>query len=213
MTGDESLFFLHSPDDSAWIGSRDELPVQIKPEIQAEKCLISVIWLVNGIDSLVEVPKGESYSSAHFYDVVVPSLADDIGSRSRRKSLKGLYVHSDNARPHNSRQSIDCPQATKARGMAQSADNPGLTPSDFFLIGDLKRKLQGIHIPGRERLKSEIIRILGGIGPDLLISVFEDWIKRLEWVVQNGGEYYNNQPKKKRNRFMFDREKVMIRAF
>jgi hypothetical protein len=143
---------------------------------------------------------------------MVPSLIDDILSRSRRKSLKGLYVHSDNVRPHNSRQSIDCLQATKARRIAQPAYSPGLTPNDFFLFGYLKQKLQGVHIPNRERLNPEIIRILAGIGPDVLISVFEDWIKMLEWVLQNGGEYHNNQTKKKRNRFLFDREKVIIRT-
>jgi hypothetical protein len=95
--------------------------------------------------------------------------------------------------------------------MAQSAYSPGPTPNDFFLFGYLKQKLQGVHIPDRERLKSEIIRILDGIGLDVLISVFEDWMKRLEWVVQNSGEYSNNQTKQKRNRFLFDREKVIIR--
>jgi hypothetical protein len=59
MKCDESEFSLHYPHDSAWAGSRDELPVQIKPEIEAEKCLIFVIWSVNGGDSLVDVPKGE----------------------------------------------------------------------------------------------------------------------------------------------------------
>jgi hypothetical protein len=180
MTGDESWLFLHYPHDSAWIASRDELPVQIKPEIEAEKCLILVIWPVHEIHILVDVPKGASYKSAFFYDVVVPSLIADIGSHSGRKSLKCLYVHLDNARPHNSRQSIDCLQATKARRMAQSAYSPGLTPSDFFLFGYLKQKLQEVHIPDRERLKSEIIQILDGIGRDVLISMLEDWMKRLE---------------------------------
>jgi hypothetical protein len=57
--------------------------------------------------------------------------------------------------------------------MAQSAYSPGLTPSDFFLFGYLKQKLQEVHIPDREKLKSEIIRILDGIGPDVLISMLE----------------------------------------
>jgi transposase len=60
MTGDESWFFLHDPHASAWAGSRDDLPVRIKPEIDAEKCLISVRWSVNGIHSPLDVPKGES---------------------------------------------------------------------------------------------------------------------------------------------------------
>jgi hypothetical protein len=35
MTGDEASFFLHSPHDSAWADSRDDLPGRIKPEIDA----------------------------------------------------------------------------------------------------------------------------------------------------------------------------------
>jgi hypothetical protein len=76
--------------------------------------------------------------------------------------------------------------------MTQPIDSPDLSPSGFFVFGYLKQKLQGVHIPDRERPKSEIIRIFREIGPDVLISVFEDWIKRLEWVVQNAGEYYTN---------------------
>jgi hypothetical protein len=72
--------------------------------------------------------------------------------------------------------------------MVQRASSPELTPSDFFVFAYLKQKLQGVHIPDREKLKSEIIRIFGKAGPDVLISVFEDPIKRLKWVVQNAGE-------------------------
>jgi hypothetical protein len=85
MTGDEFWFFLHYPHDSTSAGTRDDLPVSIKPEIDAEKYLISVIWSVNRIHSLVDIRKGESYNSAFFCDVVVPSLIGDIRSRSRRK--------------------------------------------------------------------------------------------------------------------------------
>jgi hypothetical protein len=70
--------------------------------------------------------------------------------------------------------------------MAQPAYSLELTPSDFFLFGYVKQKLQRVHIPDRESLKSETIRLFGDIGPDVLISVFEDWIKRFEWIRQNG---------------------------
>jgi hypothetical protein len=76
--------------------------------------------------------------------------------------------------------------------MPQPAYTLDLALSDFFLFGRLRQQLQAVHIPDRERLKSEIIRIFGEIGPDVLISVLEDWTKRLEWVVQNVGEYDNN---------------------
>jgi hypothetical protein len=64
VTSDEPWFFLHHPNESSWAESQDELPVRAKQTIDTEKCLIWVLWSVNGIYSLVDVPKGESYKSA-----------------------------------------------------------------------------------------------------------------------------------------------------
>jgi hypothetical protein len=99
ITGDESWFFIHYPNESVWAGSRDEVPARIKQTIDTEKCLISVLWSANGIHSLVDNPTGESYNSSFFCCVIVPSLVEDICSGSRWRSLKGFYVHLDNARP------------------------------------------------------------------------------------------------------------------
>jgi histone-lysine N-methyltransferase SETMAR len=143
ITGDESWFFVHYPNESVWAGSRDGIPVRIKQTIDTEKCLISVLWSANGIHSLVDILKGESYNSSFFCSVIVPSLVEDICSGSRRRSLKGFYVDLDNARPHNSRQSNDCLQSTKARRMPQLAYSPDLTPSDFFLFGFFQETTPG----------------------------------------------------------------------
>jgi transposase len=43
ITGDESWFFVHHPNESVWAGSRDEVPVRRKQTIGTEKCLISVL--------------------------------------------------------------------------------------------------------------------------------------------------------------------------
>jgi histone-lysine N-methyltransferase SETMAR len=137
VTGDESWFFLHYPNESIWAESRDEVSVRIKQTIDAEKCLISIFWSVNGIHSLTAISKGESYNSVSFCNVVVLSLVENICSGSRRRSLKGFYVHLDNARPNNSHQSNDCRQGTKAQWMPQPAYSPDLAPSDFFLFGFL----------------------------------------------------------------------------
>jgi transposase len=139
MTGDEWWFFQHYPNESACLESQDELPARVKQTIDTEKCRISVLWSVNGIHWFVDVPKWESYHSAFFCNVVVPSLVGIICSYSRQSSLKDLYVHLDNARPHNSSQSNNSLQATKARRMAQPDYIPDLAPSDFFLFGFLKQ--------------------------------------------------------------------------
>jgi hypothetical protein len=75
--------------------------------------------------------------------------------------------------------------------MPQPAYSPGPAPSDFFLFGFLKRQLQGVHLADREVLKSRICQIFGEIDREVLISVFMEWMERLQWVIENGWEYYN----------------------
>jgi transposase len=191
ITGDESWFFLHYSHDSMWAESADQLPVRVKQTIDTEKCLISILWSVNGIHSLLDIPKGESYNSAFFCNAVIPSLVENICSQSRRKSLRGLYLHLDNARPHNSRESNECLKATKAKRIIHPAYSPDLAPSDFFLFGFLKQEIQGLILPDRESLKSAIIEIFSKIDRNMLISAFQDWMTRLQWVITNKGEYYN----------------------
>jgi hypothetical protein len=70
----ESWFFFYYPCDSVWAMSHDEFHQLIKQKIDREECFISILWLVNGIHSLLDVPKGTTYNAAFFTDVVLPSF-------------------------------------------------------------------------------------------------------------------------------------------
>jgi hypothetical protein len=61
ITGDEFWFFLSYPRDSIWAQSRDEVPERISQKIDSEKSLISVLWSVNGMHSLEDVPTGTTH--------------------------------------------------------------------------------------------------------------------------------------------------------
>jgi hypothetical protein len=65
--------------------------------------------------------------------------------------------------------------------------SPDLAPSDFFLFGFMKTRLSEYDIPDRKDLKSAISQIFAEISQDMLISVFEAWIKRLKWVIMHRG--------------------------
>jgi hypothetical protein len=64
--------------------------------------------------------------------------------------------------------------------MPESALHPDLVPSEFFLFGFLKQKMQGVHFPDRESFKSPISQTFGEIDRDLLVPVFLAWTGRLE---------------------------------
>jgi hypothetical protein len=162
----------------------------VSQKIDTEKCLISIFWCVNGIHTLLNVPKGSTYNTAFFCDQVVPTLVEGITSHGYRKMLKGFMVHLDNPSPHNSRRSQECLGANRATRLQHPAYSPDLAPSDFFLFGYLKEKLTSFDCGSRDDLKSAITSIFSEIDKETLIAVFLSWMKRLRWVIRKKGQYY-----------------------
>jgi hypothetical protein len=74
-----------------WFGlvaSRDELHQCIKQKIGTKKCLVSILWSINGIHGLLDAPKGTTYNTAFFTDAVMPNMIENIWSQTRRKCRK-----------------------------------------------------------------------------------------------------------------------------
>jgi hypothetical protein len=128
---------------SCWAANPDDVPEIPKPKIQSEKCLISIVWGSTGFKSLLYVPTGMKYNTTFFIESVAPDLVEDVYQESRQKTLRGITVHLDNARLHNSRQSEAALLATKSRRIPSRAYSPDLSPSDFFLFGLLKERISG----------------------------------------------------------------------
>jgi hypothetical protein len=135
-----------------------------------EKCLISVIWSVNGIQSLLDVHKGTKYNTPFFCDFVIPELLENECARSRRRKLKGIIVHLDNAHPHNSRKSNECLTELHARRVPHPAYGPDSALNDFFLFRIVKTELQNYEVHSREDLMSAIRAIIDEIPKEMLNS-------------------------------------------
>jgi hypothetical protein len=52
ITDDEFWFYFEYLDEAIEVQSRDEVPERIQQNFDTEKCLISIIWPVNGIHRL-----------------------------------------------------------------------------------------------------------------------------------------------------------------
>jgi hypothetical protein len=144
ITGDESWLYFDYLHQSVLVSSRDDVPERIKSKIDTEKCLILVIWSVNGIHSLLDVPKGTTYNSIFFCDVVVSDLLENVCTHSRRQTLKRVWVHVDNACLHNSKKSNECLAKFHARRVPHPIYSPYFAPSDFFIFGTVKTEMQTI---------------------------------------------------------------------
>jgi hypothetical protein len=120
----------------------------------------------------------------------MPCLIRNIISNNRGKTCKLFLIHLDNARPHNSKQSQECIQASHAKCSSHPVNSPDLASNDFFLFGHLKEKLTAFHSLTGDKLKSAII-IFNEITRETLLSVFSSWRERLEWIIKHGAKYLN----------------------
>jgi hypothetical protein len=156
-----------------------------------DKPLILIIWSVNGMHNPLDVPKGTTYNTTFFYNVVISDLLENIYAGGRRRTLKRVIMHLDNARPHNSRKSNECLTEFRARRVPHPAYSPDRAPSDFFLFGTVKAELQNYEIHSREDLILAIRAIFDQIYKEMLISVYVSWIERLKWVIKNWEKHFH----------------------
>ena len=99
----------------------------------------------------------------------------------------------DNARPHNAKISVEALESIKAKRVEHPPYSPDLAPSVFFRFGVLKEKLSGSSFSRSEDLISKIRGKFAQLDKEMLHRVYFNWIERLEWVVENSGEYYQSK--------------------
>jgi hypothetical protein len=140
---------------------------------------------------LLDVPKWITYNTTFFYDVVFPDLLDNMCAGGRRRTLKGVIMHLDNACPRNSRKSNECLTEFRARRVSHPAYSPYSAPSYFFLFGTVKRELRNYEIHRREDLILAIRAIFDERPKETLNYLYVSWIKRLKGVVKNERKYFH----------------------
>jgi hypothetical protein len=114
----------------------------------------------------------------------VPDLVENFCAHNWVAILKDIFVHLNNACPHNSRQSSEFSERFRAHKVPHHAYSSDPVSSDFFLSGYLKTKLAGLVIRSREELISTIRHIFDEITREKLISVYLSWKKGLKWVIK-----------------------------
>jgi hypothetical protein len=92
FTRNELRLFFHYPRDSVWGALRDQGTQRINQKIDTEKCLVSIFWSVSEIHTRLGVPTGTTYNTVFFTVTVVPSLTENVGVRTRGKTLKGWLI-------------------------------------------------------------------------------------------------------------------------
>jgi hypothetical protein len=109
----------------------------------------------------------------------------------RRKTVRGVYLHLDNAPVHKAKRSRQESARTKATRVVHQAYSPEAEPADFFLFGSLRDKTAKSTANSPAGILSEIRQIFQEISKDTLVAVHDEWIIRIELIAEHKGEYYH----------------------
>ena len=132
------------------------------------------------------LPRGEKFNKQFFTNVVMDDLLSKIISQRPVKKCAEIIIHMDNARPHLIQEWLD---SNGLQRLPHPPYSPDLAPSDFFLFGYLKMKLEGRNFESDEELFKETCSILGEIPTSVLNTVYDEWITRLQRCIELRGEY------------------------
>ena len=142
-------------------------------------------------------PGRQTYNTEYVTTTLIPQLQAERKETRPAIGLGGTKLHWDNARPHTA-------QATKmllqSKGVhilphPPSPYSPDLAPSDLYLFGMLKGRIRGRRFTSSDEIVAEIREICERISKIELQRVYNTWVRRLEWVVENNGEYYTDTQK------------------
>jgi histone-lysine N-methyltransferase SETMAR len=136
--------------------------------MDTEKHILTIFWSTTG--PLVEdwLPTNGSFNNTDFCEVILSRRAssafpDQAGQRKRR-----VYLHMDNARPHNSRKSLQCVADDKFKKIPHPPYSPDIAPRAFSLFDTVKQRLQTWEGRSFEKLQENLHEILSPIGPTQL---------------------------------------------
>jgi histone-lysine N-methyltransferase SETMAR len=185
-TGDETWVYLDNPRTSMWIGADVERPTRTRRSVASPKRMFWVEFSRTGIGAVVMLPPGESFNKAFFTESILPSIVEHRARNRPTKRACGTFLHLDNARPHLAADEFE---ELGIRRLPHPPYSPDLAPCDFWLFAHLKQCLEGQFFDDDIQLRLAVSAILMAIDIDVFVRVFDEWKRRLQQCIDQGGDY------------------------
>jgi hypothetical protein len=189
FTGDESWIFYVYHHRTMWAASWEDVDEVERSSHYREKIMLTVFFNGTGEVFLNMLPQRDTMDSDYFSDEIIGGLDQFCYPEGRKSRQRKMVLHFDNAPIHNTSTVATKLGASGFRRMKHPPYSPDLAPCDFFLFGYLKERLRGESFAEEGELTAAIREIVHGISGEMLASVFEAWMKRLQLCVELGGEY------------------------
>jgi transposase len=189
VTGDESWFIMDQAPRRMWSLTEDEVATKPRTTIATKKFMYTIMWNPHGFHVIDLLPSDAKMNSTYYTSNVLEPLHQNFFPEGRTPQGKRLVVHVDNCSVHTSAITKEFMETHDMVSMPHPPYSPDLAPSDFYLFGTVKQRLQQAQFSEEDDFFEELDTILMSISKDELMKVFQSWLERVRAVSQGNGDY------------------------
>jgi hypothetical protein len=131
------------------------------------KTMLAVVLRINGAILINWLTPREKFNSHYFCEKILEPLSEILhGGRAAESPRPMGYF--DNATPRRPTAADIAFQLCRFRHAPQPPCHPDISPSDFCLFDDLKRKFKGEEFDTMEELQTRVDELLDQLTPEIM---------------------------------------------
>jgi histone-lysine N-methyltransferase SETMAR len=134
--------------------------------------------------------RGRKYNEEYFINEILEDIHVACNNHDGYQHTKHLSIPMENCKVHNATVSMAKIEKLKLTRLAHPAYSPDISPCDFWFFGRARGALQNRTFLDSTALLEALAECWMTVTFDELQSVFLNWITRLEWVIQHGGDSF-----------------------
>jgi hypothetical protein len=192
-TGDESWFRSCYPSSTTFAQAPSEVISRTRQAIGAQNTKITIFFTARQLLLLNVLSKGSKFDQQYFIDYAFLDLKTENLNFCRRMPLATFWLHMDNSMCHNGSKVVSKFNKHHITRLQRPPYLPDLSPCDFWLFGMLKEILKDREFHSHDEIEEAITMDWSNLTFDDVQSVFQNWMNRLRWLIENGGEYITEQ--------------------
>ncbi len=190
ITGDEKwVLYVNHSRKRHWIGLQEQQLLTPKPELHAQKVMLSVWWGVHGIVNWELIP-ANSTVTAEVYCAQLQKVKSKL--ECERPRLEKIYFLHDNARPHIAKSVRQKLIEFGWELLPHPAYSPDLAPTDYYLFQALSNSLRDVAFDDRADLETHLINFFTSQPEEFFRKGIHSLAARWQTVVDTDGEYIIN---------------------
>jgi hypothetical protein len=187
ITGDETMVPLRNDEDFTWADAGTPRPLMSRPTYFPQKVMMTVFWSVEGFHIVDKLQAKTTMNATYFQKRILDPLKDIF---KPEQSTVPIWIHYDNCGPHRAASTAAYVAELGFSRMPHPPYSPDLAPCDFTIFANVKHRLKGYVAKTHDEIASMFSAKLKEIDREERIAAMYNWMKRLEFVIQSGGEIY-----------------------